>query len=145
MMQVADIVAQLYNDRRVVELISRQQPADLQQDLLHHCILELYRCEEATPGKLLHLHQAGELFAFFVGMVRRQNWSDKSTFYTRYKRTFESIEDHPHVYATPDLSTVSDADADKAFGTAFMDYFYNKYPNRRNKKIKRVPVQAAMF
>lgn len=80
------IVEQLYRDRRVNEFIRKQQPSDLQDDLLHHCISEFYRIAEKYPGKIEQLHTDNQLWAYFHGMACQQMHSTKSTFWTRFRR-----------------------------------------------------------
>ena len=85
-MNIHDIVAGIYTDKRVNEFISKQRPVDLQGDLLHHCITEIYRLHEKYPGKIERLHESNQLWPFFHGMVCQQLYSEKSTFFTRYRR-----------------------------------------------------------
>lgn len=80
------IVEQLYRDRRVNEFIRKQQPADLQDDLLHHCISEIYRIAEKYPGKIEQLHAGNQLWPYFHGMACQQMHSTKSTFWSRFRR-----------------------------------------------------------
>lgn len=85
-MDIHDIVAGIYTDKRVNEFVSKQHPVDLQGDLLHHCIMEIYRIHEKYPGKIEHLHESNQLWPVFHGLVCRQLYSEKSTFYTKYRR-----------------------------------------------------------
>jgi len=62
------------------------RPADLQEDLKHHIISELYRLHEKTPGKIEAIYSRGEMFPFLVGMVRLQFMSSKSTFHRLFRR-----------------------------------------------------------
>ena len=91
-MNLHQIVEALYRDSRVNEFIRKCRPTDLQDDLLHHCITEVYRIAEKYPGKIERLHDAGELWPWFHGMICQQLMSEKSTFYTRYRRQFLPIE-----------------------------------------------------
>jgi tyrosine-protein phosphatase YwqE len=94
---IHDIVAAVYLDRRVNEFLQKQEPADLRQDLLHHCVMEIYRINDKYPGKIEELHSKDLMFAFFVGMVRNQLHSKKSTFFTRFRRMFVEI-DNCHIF-----------------------------------------------
>lgn len=87
------IVEQLYRDRRVNEFIRKQQPADLQDDLLHHCISEIYRIADKYPGKIEQLHAGNQLWPYFHGMACQQMHSTKSTFWSRYRRPFVNLDE----------------------------------------------------
>jgi len=54
---------------------------------------------EKYPGKIEELHGKGLMFAFFVGMVRNQLHSEKSTFFSRFRRPFVEI-DNCHIFLT---------------------------------------------
>ncbi len=144
--QIHEIVTSVYNDRRVNEFLSKQEPADLRDDLKHHCVMEIYRMNAKYPGKIEALYQEGKMFAFFVGMVRNQLHSEKSTFFTRFRRHFEPEEAYLHIAdKLPD--TVQDQDETEAvakFGAGFIDYFYKKFAERGQKR-QIANVQMSMF
>jgi len=154
---IHDIVGSLYTDRRVKEFIGLQEPADLREDLLHHCVLEIYRMHEKYPGKIEKLHIDGQMFAFFVGMVKNQNWSEKSTFWSRFKRGHEPEEvylNNSELIKAEESGaliisqTEQDICAIEKFGNNFMEYFYNTFPNRKVKnKTKCAPLslQPSLF
>lgn len=74
-----DNVKALYTDRRFEELISKQQPEGLRDDLKHFVIVEL---DKWVSGK----GYAGDTFPIAAGIVRNQLHSDKSKFYRQYRR-----------------------------------------------------------
>lgn len=76
----------MYKDPKFCELISKMRPSDLQEDLKHHIISELYRLHEKTPGKIEAIYNRGEMFGFLYGMVRLQFMSSKSTFHRLFRR-----------------------------------------------------------
>lgn len=92
-MTIHAIVEQLYRDRRVNEFIRKQQPSDLQDDLLHHCISEIYRIAEKYPGKIEQLHTDNQLWAYFHGMACQQMHSNKSTFWSKYRRPYMDLNE----------------------------------------------------
>ena len=145
-MCLTTIVSQLYKDRRVNEFISKQQPCHLQGDLLHHCILEVYRINDKYPGKIEALNDRNELWAWFHGLVCRQLHSTKSTFYTRYRRTYLPEEHIPAetVSINPFETETQETLAEAKHGSGFIDYFYREFPKRDKKKIIK-QVQISMF
>ena len=88
---IHNIILAVYNDPKFCELISKMRPADLQEDLKHHIITELYRLEEKTPGKIEAIYNRGEMFGFLYGMVRLQFMSSKSTFHRLFRRQFDEL------------------------------------------------------
>lgn len=128
-MDINGIVLQLYQDRRVKEFISRQQPADLQQDLLHHCILEIYRMHEVHPGKIEKLFNDGKLWPYFHGMACMQLKSKTSTFFRRFRRTFEPEEMIPAMIEEPKDIDCKEVDKD------FVEYVYSviERPKKESK------------
>lgn len=100
MISINDIVLQVYTDRRIKEFIGRLNPSDLREDLMHHCVLEIYRIAEKEPGKVEALASRGnELFGWFTGMVHLQLESKTSTFYRKFRRCFA---DEKHIeYSNP--------------------------------------------
>jgi len=130
--EVHRIVEQLYTDRRVREFISKQEPADLQQDLLSHCIMEVYRIAEKYPGKIEALAERNEIWPWFHGMACQQLRSNKSTFYTRYRRSFDPVE-----YIPKDIATMPDMDFDikPQIDENFAEYAYRTF--EQPKKVLR--------
>ena len=84
-------VKALYTDRRYLELISKQQPADLQPDLLHFVLIEI----DKWVGKKGY---TGDCFPIACGVVRNQVHSEKSKFYREYRKAQtagRTIQDMP--------------------------------------------------
>jgi hypothetical protein len=85
-------VKALYTDRRYIELISRQTPKDLQEDLFHFILVELDRYVTSKG-------YTGDAFPIACGVVRNQVHSEKSKFYREYRkaqtagRTIEQMPD----------------------------------------------------
>lgn len=119
-MELSNIIQGLYLDQRVKEFINKQQPCHLRGDLLHHCITEIYRINDKYPGKIEALYNKGELFAWFVGMVRNQLHSNKSTFFTKFRRVYLSEECIPHNPDWPDYEIIQ-----KPVNQAFVNQVYN--------------------
>ena len=143
-MQIHAIVEWLYLDKRVNEFIGKQQPAELQADLLHHCILEIYRIHDKTPGKIEALHAADQLWPWFHGMACMQLRSKKSTFFARFRRTFEPVEAIP-VRHHHDINYQKEEDeAIRKYGTNFINYFYTKLPERK-PKVKVESIALLLF
>lgn len=86
--EVHDIVKCVYTDKRIKEFISKLKPASLQDDLMMHCISEIYRVAELYPGKIEGLQERKQMFAWFVGMAKIQLMSKRSTFYRKHRREF---------------------------------------------------------
>ena len=134
-------------DKRVNEFIRKCEPSDLREDLLHHCILELYRIAEKYPGKIEALHNAGELWPWFHGLISRQLMSDKSTFYTKFRRKsmvylpVEELPDRP-IYQ---VDGFGECDAVERLGSNFVNYFYDQFPKRNQPKQKAAAVQISLF
>ena len=135
------IVEQLYTDRRVREFIAKQEPADLRDDLLSHCICEVYRIAEKYPGKIEGLHDANQLWPWFHGLVCQQLRSKKSTFYTRYRRTFD-----PEEYIPKDAATMPDIDFDipNQIDEALLEYAYRIFEQPK-KVLKYEAKQLDLF
>jgi hypothetical protein len=72
-------VKALYTDRRYLELISKQQPADLQSDLLHFVLIEIDKWVTKKG-------YSGDCFPIACGVVRNQVHSEKSKFYREYRK-----------------------------------------------------------
>jgi hypothetical protein len=84
--QIHSIVEKLYKDARIKEFLSKLKPTELQDDLKSHCILEVYRIAEKSPEKIIKLEADDQMFAWFVGVVRRQLTSERSTFFRKHRR-----------------------------------------------------------
>ncbi|MGG7036948.1 MAG: hypothetical protein ACI7YS_17400 [Flavobacterium sp.] len=147
--QINDIVQWLYLDRRVNEFIRKQKPSDLQDDLLHHCIAEVYRINDKYPGKIIALFEANQLWPWFHGMVCNQLHSTKSTFYTKFRREnmvylpVEELPDRP-IYQ---LEGAEEMEAVQKHGANFVNYFYDNFHKRKSLQPKKVAevVQISMF
>ena len=72
-------VKALYTDKRFLELISKQQPADLQPDLLHFVLIEL-------DNYVSKKGYTGDCFPIACGVIRNQMHSEKSKFYKQYRK-----------------------------------------------------------
>jgi hypothetical protein len=84
-------VKALYTDRRYLELISRQHPAELQDDLKHFILIEL---DKYVTKKGF----TGDCFPLACGVVRNQVHSDKSKFFREYRKAQtagRTIQDMP--------------------------------------------------
>jgi hypothetical protein len=124
---IHDIVLAIYTDKRVNEFIRKQKPTDLQEDLLHHCITELYRLHEKYPGKIEELFSTNKLWPYFHGMACMQLKSKTSTFYRKFRRTFESEDKIPVMIAEPYEFEINKVDQ------AFVEYVYSVFENRTDK------------
>lgn len=128
MNSIHDIILAIYTDRRVNEFIRKQQPSDLQDDLLHHCITELYRLYEKYPGKIEQLFNNNKLWPYFHGMACMQLKSKNSTFYRKFRRTFEPEERIPVMIEQPFEVELNKVDA------AFVEYVYSVFENKEAKQ-----------
>lgn len=72
-------VKALYTDRRYLELISKQEPAHLQEDLKHFVLVEL---DKWVSKK----RYTGDCFPIACGVVRNQVHSEKSKFFKEYRK-----------------------------------------------------------
>ena len=127
-MAINDIVLWLYKDQRVNQFIAKQHPQDIQQDLLHHCILEIYRLYEKWPGKIEKLHTEGKLWPYFHGMASMQLRSKTSTFFRKYRRGFEPEEKIPLMVQQPDEVEIKQVDQD------FVDYVYSQIEKPKKER-----------
>lgn len=80
------IIQKITTDKRVLEMVEKMKPADLQKDLLSHCKEELYRIAQKYPGKIEELDSTNKLFAYFTGLIYKQQCSTTSTFYRRLRK-----------------------------------------------------------
>ena len=138
-MNLHQIVEALYRDSRVNEFIRKCRPTDLQDDLLHHCITEVYRIAEKYPGKIERLHDAGELWPWFHGMICQQLMSEKSTFYTRYRRSFSPLEHLPPDLHAPERYQDRQRELyDTIYirnGRAFAEYAFNEVDRMEDERV----------
>ena len=139
-MELHAIVQQLYTDRRVTEFISKQQPAELREDLLHHCIMELYRIATKYPGKVEDLWQRGELWPWFHGMACNQLRSAKSTFFSKFRRQYIELESANLRNLPDDLPTyLSDDDYNTAIskrnGSNFASYVAGEVERQEKERL----------
>ena len=136
------IVEQLYRDRRVNEFIRKQQPSDLQDDLLHHCISEVYRIATTYPGKIEKLYQDNQLWPYFHGIACQQMHSKKSTFFTKFRRQMVPIdvidweikEDQPHGQYAQRQRELYETIYERN-GKAFADYAISDIERQEDKRV----------
>jgi hypothetical protein len=84
-------VKKLYTDKRYLELISKQEPEHLREDLKHFILIEL---DKYVTKKGF----TGDCFPLACGVVRNQVHSDKSKFFREYRKAQtagRSIQDMP--------------------------------------------------
>jgi hypothetical protein len=136
------IVSALYTDHRVRQFINRLQPADLRDDLLQHCTLEVYRIAEKYPGKIEALHTSNQLWPWFVGAIKQQLMSKKSTFYTKHRRQFAPEEMIPRdqvEWPDPDLSKKG---IDESI---WINYVYTVFETKPKVLKYNLPKQGNLF
>jgi hypothetical protein len=91
--------------------------------------MEIYRMHEVHPGKIEKLFTDGKLWPYFHGMACMQLKSKTSTFYRRFRRTFEPEERIPVMIVEPEYKEVKPVDQ------AFADYVYSviEQPKKESK------------
>lgn len=122
-MHINAIVESLYRDRRVNELVNKLQPADLRDDLLHHCIMYVFKIAAKCPGKIEALFERDELFAWFQRALKMELIGENSSFFRTYRRPCAEFNPAKHDGATEHQHNYDDARemADELYGAGFWD------------------------
>ena len=78
-----EIISKLYLDKDIDEAISRMDPPHLREDLKSEMFLVLCNMDES---RLIDMHNNGYLKFYLVRTMLSMIKSDRSTFYTKYRR-----------------------------------------------------------
>lgn len=141
---IHQIVKEITTDKRILELVSKMQPEDLQPDLLSHCKLELYKREKKEPGLIEQLYNRNELFAWFSTAVKLQMTGTESTFYIKYrkKRMVYSDEIVSAKSSTYDFDEARLNKLNPAQQEA-VKFIYERIESRKRKRGTNQPVQKS--
>jgi len=102
---INQVAEELFGDAAIRELVGKMQPADLQEDLLSHCIEYLFLYERRHPGKLWQMRlqplkghlqattvRVSQVWAWFTTVIRMEMTSPRSNFARKYRRGFVELE-----------------------------------------------------
>lgn len=146
--EVLKAVCQCYNSKPINELLSKLDPPSVIDDLKQEMFCYLLERDER---KLAGLVERGELQAFMLFIIKRNITSTKSKFY-RLQRKETGVE-IPTTYAgfidLEDSGQIAkeqmeqDAEAERRFGAAFVEYVYQQMARERTET--KQPEQLGLF
>lgn len=112
---INQIAEELFKDHSIRELVGKMQPADLQEDLLSHCIEYLFLYEGRHPGKLWQMRceplkgylkavtvRYSQAWAWFTTVIKMEMTSPRSNFSRKYRRGFVELENCTFDLTEPD-------------------------------------------
>lgn len=102
---INQVATELFEDKAIRELVGKMHPADLQADLLSHCIEYLFLYEKRHPGRIWQMRVAplkghlqastirqSQAWAWFTTVIRMEMTSPRSNFSRKYRRAFLELE-----------------------------------------------------
>lgn len=102
---INQVAEELFKDAAIRELVAKMQPADLQPDLLSHCIEYLFLYEKRHPGRIWQMRleplrgqlqattvRDSQVWAWFTVVVKMEMTSPRSNFSRKYRRGFVELE-----------------------------------------------------
>lgn len=78
-----EIIIELYNDKRINELIGKIKPTELQEDLKQELMVILL---EQNCSKLKELKQSNALLHYVIRIITNMAMSNNSPFFYKYKK-----------------------------------------------------------
>ena len=100
-MTARQIIEDLYRSEELRECLSRIKPAELQDDLLQHCFLELLNKDEAI---ILNLHSEGRFIGYVVKMMYNMvTWQNSEFNRIKMREVLTNDFVHPSEEQTEDI------------------------------------------
>jgi hypothetical protein len=83
-MSCNEIIIELYNDKRINDLIGKIKPTELQDDLKQELMLVLL---DINCSKLKELKQSNSLLHYVIRIITNMAFSNNSPFFYKYKKS----------------------------------------------------------